>query len=80
MRREQLKHRFFSSLRLKESWVIFFILGIIMLNYPFLNIFNKSTSIFGFPILYIYFTAGWFISILVIYLFTKSIHTNEKRE
>lgn len=80
MRREQLKHRFFSSLRLKESWVIFFILGIIMLNYPFLNIFNKATSFFGFPILYIYFTAGWFISILVIYLFTKSIHTTEKRE
>ena len=80
MRREQLKHRFFSSLRLKESWVIFFILGIIMLNYPFLNIFNKSTSLFGLPVLYIYFTAGWFISILVIYLFTKSINTTEKRE
>lgn len=80
MRREQIKHRIFSSLRLKESWVIFFILGIIMLNYPFLNIFNKSTSFIGFPILYIYFTAGWFISILVIYLFAKSIHTTEKRE
>lgn len=80
MRREQLKHRFFSSLRLKESWVIFFILGIIMLNYPFLNIFNKSTSIFGLPVLYIYLTAGWFISILVIYLFTKSINNTEKRE
>lgn len=80
MRREQLKHRFFSSLRLKESWVIFFILGIIMLNYPFLNIFNKATSIFGLPVLYIYLTAGWFISILVIYLFTKSINNTEKRE
>lgn len=80
MKREQLKHRFFSSLRLKESWVIFFILGIIMLNYPFLDIFNKSIDILGFPILVIYFTGGWFISILVIYLFSKSINTTENRE
>lgn len=73
MKPDRLKHDFFNRLSLKESWVIFFILGLIMLNYPFVNIFNKSDFIFGFPLMYIYITGGWFISILVVYLFTRSI-------
>jgi len=75
MKPDRLKHSFLDRLRLKESWVIFFILGIIMLNYPFLHIFNKQTLIFSFPLLFIYIFGGWSISILVIYLFTKSIDT-----
>jgi hypothetical protein len=75
MKPDRLKNNFLKRLRLKESWLIFFILGIIMLNYPFVHIFNKSTYIFSFPILFIYIYGGWSFSILVIYLFTKSIHT-----
>jgi len=69
----KLKHRLLHRLSLKESWIIFFILGIIMLNYPFLHIFNKSISFYSFPLLFIYIIAGWAVSILVVYLFTKSI-------
>lgn len=75
----RLKRSFLDRLRLKESWLIFFILGIIMLNYPFLHIFNKSTLVFSFPILFLYIYGGWSISILVIYLFTKSIHTGSDK-
>lgn len=60
-------------LQLKESWVIFFILGVVMLNFPFLNIFNRSTTLFGFPLLYLYFTIGWGASIGVIYLFVSAV-------
>lgn len=59
-------------LQLKESWVIFFILGVVMLNFPFLNIFNRSVTFLGFPLLYLYFTLGWAISIGVIYLFVTA--------
>ena len=76
MKPDHLKHRFLSRLSLKESWIIFFILGIIMLNYPFLHIFNKPAELFGFPVLLIYIIGGWAASILVIYLFTKSIKTD----
>jgi len=61
-------------LRLRETWVIFFILGIIMMNYPFLHIFNKNVIIYSIPLLYVYIIGGWALSILVIYLFTKAIH------
>jgi len=76
MKSKKLKHNFLNRLSLKESWVIFFILGLIMLNYPFLQIFNKPDIFFGFPLMYSYIIDGWAVSILVIYLFTKSIKIN----
>lgn len=65
--------RLLKRLHLHESWVIFFVLGNVMLNFPFLKIFNQPTTILGFPVMYLYFTIGWAISIGVIYLFVSSI-------
>lgn len=72
----RIRHRILRRLQLRESWVIFFILGIIMLNFPFLHIFNKSDTLLGFPLLFLYFTVGWAVSIFVIYLFTLAIRQN----
>jgi hypothetical protein len=72
----RIRHRVLQRLQLRESWVIFFIMGIIMLNFPFLYIFNKSDTLFGFPLLFLYFTFGWAISIFVIYLFTLAVKQN----
>lgn len=63
-------------LNLQESWVVFFVLGNVMLNFPFLKIFNQPTTIFGFPLMYLYFTIGWAVSIGVIYLFVTSSETD----
>ena len=38
-----------NPLHLREAWVIFFVLGLVMLNFPFLHIFNKDIQIFGIP-------------------------------
>ncbi|MEJ2492682.1 MAG: hypothetical protein P8Y91_01110 [Desulfuromonadales bacterium] len=59
------------KLPLKDAWVIWFMLGVVMLNYPFLHIFNKSTLLFGVPLTVLYFFIGWPTSIFVIYLFSK---------
>ena len=72
----RFRHRMLHRMQLRESWVIFFILGIIMLNFPFLHIFNKSDTLFCFPLLFIYFTVGWAFSIFVIYLFTLAVNQN----
>jgi Na+-driven multidrug efflux pump len=79
--RTQIIHR----LQLPESWIIFFILGIIMMTFPFLNIFNKPVLLFGMPLLFLYLTVGWIISIIVIYLFMiasrdENKSTDEKNE
>jgi hypothetical protein len=68
----------FRHLRLKESWVIFFVLGIIMMNYPFLTIFNKSVTVLNIPLLFLYLQFGWIASIFVIYLFIKAIELGDK--
>jgi hypothetical protein len=58
------------KLPLKDAWVIWFVLGVIMLNYPFLHIFNKDILIYGIPLTVLYFFIGWPASIFIIYLFS----------
>ena len=65
--------RILHRLQLRESWIIFFIMGIIMMNFPFLHIFNKADTLFGFPLMFLYIMIGWAVSIFVIYLFTLSL-------
>lgn len=65
--------------RLKEAWILCFLLGVIMLNYPFIHIFNKDFTLFGIPALILYLMIGWPISILVIFLFTHQIDRNDQR-
>ena len=70
--------RFIRRLQLRDSWIIFFILGNVMINFPFLKIFNQTRCIMGLPVLFIYFTFGWAVSIGVIYLFTRPLHPDDK--
>lgn len=60
-----------NTAKFRESWILCFVLGMVMLNYPFLHIFNKTTTYFGVPILILYFFIGWPVSIAVIYFFSK---------
>jgi Na+-driven multidrug efflux pump len=59
-------------LRLKDTWVICFVLGFITMNYPFISIFNKATRPLGIPLLYLYLFAGWIFSIAIVYLFSRA--------
>jgi len=70
----------FRRLHLKETWVVFFILGLIMMNFPFIRIFFSTKRIFGIPILFHYLTWGWLISIGLIYLFVKAINLPEQKK
>ena len=58
--------------RLKDTWVICFVLGLIMMNYPFISIFNKFALPFGLPLLYLYLLIGWLFSIFIVYLFSRA--------
>ncbi|CAH2031067.1 hypothetical protein [Trichlorobacter ammonificans] len=69
----QFVQKLLQRLQLREAWVIFFVLGNVMINFPFLRIFNQPVSVLGYPLLFIYFTLGWAISIFVVYLFTLTL-------
>lgn len=61
----------------KEAWTIFLVLGVIMINFPFIHIFNNDLQILGIPSLVLYFFIGWPASILVIRFF---IYLMEREE
>jgi hypothetical protein len=67
-------------LRLKDTWVILFVLGLIMMNYPFISIFNKPRRLFGIPLFYLYLQGGWFVSIVIAYLFARSVSNGKDDE
>lgn len=75
----RLRIRLIHRLQLRESWVIFFIMGIIMMNFPFLQIFNKPLMVLGFPLMFLYLFIGWAVSIMVIFLFVKALSHNDER-
>ena len=78
---KRLRTQIIRRLQLRESWIIFFILGIIMMTFPFLHIFNKPVLLFGVPLLFLYLMAGWFFSIIIIYLFMiASRHENKSTD
>lgn len=74
-----MRRRLLHRLQLPESWVIFFIMGIIMMNFPFMHIFNKPRTIFGFPLMFLYLFIGWAVSIFVIYLFTLAVGRSDDK-
>lgn len=55
----------------KEAWVICLLLGVILINFPFIHIFNEQRQIFGIPPLVLYFFIGWPASIGVTWLFVR---------
>jgi len=59
--------------RLREAWILCFLLGCIMLNYPFIHIFNKADTLLGIPVLVLYLLVGWPVSILVIWFFSLQL-------
>lgn len=65
------------NLFFQEAWRLFFFLGIILINYPFVQIFDKPFNINGIPLLLLYFLIGWPLSILVSFLFSRHHRTDQ---
>ncbi|NTU59915.1 MAG: hypothetical protein HGA98_02525 [Deltaproteobacteria bacterium] len=59
--------------RLRQLWLVAFALGACMINYPFLQIFNRPVFLFGVPLPVLYFTLGWAGSIGVIVLYSRAL-------
>ncbi|MCD6527317.1 MAG: hypothetical protein J7K75_10040 [Desulfuromonas sp.] len=69
-----------STTQQRQIWLIFFFLGIIMLNFPFMQIFNRPETIFCLPLMVLYLLVGWPLSIVVIYIFSRSLESNDDDE
>ncbi len=56
---------------IKEAWVLCLVLGLVMINFPFIHIFNSTAPVWGVPKLVFYFFVGWPVSIVVIWVFVS---------
>lgn len=61
---------------IREAWTLCLILGLVMINFPFIHIFNTAQLIFGIPELILYFFIGWPLSIVVIWLFVRNMESS----
>ncbi len=65
---------------LREAWILFMILGMVMINFPFIHIFDSDLSFIGIPRLVVYFMYGWPASIAVIWLFVRRLEKESRSE
>lgn len=63
------------TLKSQYLWSVFF-LGLFLMNYPVLSIYNIPKIIFGIPLLYVMVFGFWVLLILVTYLVIRK--TNRK--
>jgi len=50
----------------REYIIILFIVGVLALNYPMLELFNRPSMPFGIPVLYLYLYAIWLALIILL--------------
>jgi hypothetical protein len=51
--------------------IALFLFGLVLLNYPILSLLNINTTLFGFPLLYIYIFITWGLLIFLSALTTS---------
>jgi hypothetical protein len=42
-----------------QRLVVVFLLGVVLFNYPLLALFNRTASIVGIPVMYVYIFGAW---------------------
>jgi hypothetical protein len=54
-----------------EKLTLLFVVGVLLLNYPVLAIFNRSVAFGGVPVLYLYLFVVWALGIGVVCLLAR---------
>jgi hypothetical protein len=50
---------------------LIFMIGVLVVNFPLLAIFNHSGMVAGFPVLYLYLFGAWAVGIVVAFLLAR---------
>ncbi len=66
--------------RIKGAWLFGLLLSIVIFNYPFALIFNRSRLVFGLPLAVLFLMGGWLLFIGGIYLFVRRLDRRSGNE
>ena len=61
----------------REYIVILFIVGVLALNYPVLELFNRPWMPFGIPVLYLYLYLMWLVLIILLIVVVERLQVAE---
>jgi len=61
----------------RKFWALLGILIFLLLNYPFLQIFNHDSLWAGIPVLVLYLHAGWILAIVGLYVLGRRLTSQE---
>lgn len=64
-----------------KAWCrICFALGLLLINYPILQLFNQSVSLHGFPLMVVYLMGLWLAGIIVLFILTRFLLKSVDKE
>lgn len=62
-----------TAARTKAWCLICFALGLLLTNYPLIQIFNQPLSLSGIPLMVVYLLGIWLLSIGVLFILTRAL-------
>jgi hypothetical protein len=62
-----------TAARAKAWCLISFALGLLLINYPILQIFNQALSLGGIPLMILYLLGIWLLGVVVLFLLTRAL-------
>jgi len=54
-----------------EFWILLFIMGTALLNWPFLSMASRDALVLGYPLVLVYITIIWLAIVLSAYIFDR---------
>lgn len=54
-----------------EFWILLFVLGTVLLNWPFLSLASPDDKVFGYPVRLVYLAVAWLLIISWAYLIDR---------
>ncbi|MFN8637460.1 MAG: hypothetical protein U0893_26715 [Chloroflexota bacterium] len=54
-----------------ERLVLLFLVGVLLIDFPLLAIFNQSATVAGIPVLYVYLFGVWAAGIVAVFVLSR---------
>jgi hypothetical protein len=54
-----------------EFWIMLFVLGLFLLNWPILSLVAGDATLFGYPLTLVYILMVWTIIVIIIYVYDR---------
>ena len=69
-----------TAARTKAWCIICFALGLLLTNYPLLQIFNQPLSLGGIPLMFVYLLGIWLLGIFVLFRLTRALAQSSDKD